>query len=149
MAKRRQAVQQSYDPVSQKFLAELSRPVSPSAPIRQPESTETPELPRQKAPPRNREKRVLLTASEDQAIERQIQQLASELQTPLKLSHTLRACLELLRRAEPQILAHARQRSPLRRPPNGDVAALAHFEQQLAELVRAALQDLPPLSTNR
>jgi hypothetical protein len=87
---------------------------------------------------------VLVDADEDAQIEGQVQRLAAELGTPLKLSHVLRALLLLLRRAEPNVLARARQAGPLTRPPNGDPVALAKFEEQVAGLLATAFRELPP-----
>jgi hypothetical protein len=142
MAKRIPGGEEHYDPVSQKFLAELASP-SPAAaqasPVRQ--------LPALAAGTplklRSREKRVLLDAEEDVLIEAQVQRLAAELGTPLKLSHVLRAYLALFRRAEPHLLARARQAGPLSRPSNGDLEALSRFEDEVAGLLVAALRDLP------
>src|SRR5262249_26649342 len=93
---------------------------------------------------RSREKRVLVDAEEDVMIEAQVQRLAAELGTPLKLSHVLRAYLVLFRRAEPYLLARARQASPLARPSNGDLEALSRFEEEVAGLLACSLRDLPP-----
>ncbi len=93
----------------------------------------------------SREKRVLLTKSEEREIERFVDRLADELETSLKLSHLLRACIVVLRHAENEILAQAREAAKLERPPNGDPVALARFEYQLAQLLSAALHQAAPL----
>jgi len=93
----------------------------------------------------SREKRVLLTKSEEREIERFVARLADELETPLKLSHVLRACMVILRHAESEILAQAREAAKLERPSNGDPAALARFEHQLAQILSAALRQAAPL----
>ena len=89
----------------------------------------------------SREKRVLLTQAEERETERLVNRLASELSTPLKLSHLLRACVTLLRHAEDQIADQARQVAPLTRPSNGDPVALAQFEFRLAQILSAAFRD--------
>ncbi len=142
MAKRIRDAEEHYDPVSQKYLAELASPsaaTAQAAPVRRPAAPAA-------APPlklRSREKRVLVDAEEDVLIEAQVQRLAAELGTPLKLSHVLRAFLALFQRAEPLILSKARQAGQLSRPSNGDLEALSQFEEQIAGLLAAALRDLP------
>jgi len=88
-----------------------------------------------------REKRVLLTQAEEQELERLVSRVATEVATPVKLSHVLRACVTLLRHAEDQIADHARQAGTLTRPSNGDPAALAEFEYRLAQILSAAFRD--------
>jgi hypothetical protein len=92
-----------------------------------------------------REKRVLLTFSEEREIERLVARVAEELATPVKLSHCLRAYMTLLLHAENEITKRARQAVPLHRPPNGDPVALAQFEHRLAQILSAAFRDAPPL----
>ncbi len=92
-----------------------------------------------------REKRVLLTLSEEREIERLVARVADELATPVKLSHMLRAYMILLLHAEGEITKRARLTGPLHRPPNGDPVALARFEHQLAKILSAAFRDAPPL----
>jgi len=92
-----------------------------------------------------REKRVLLTLSEEREIERLVARVAEELATPVKLSHMLRAYMILLLHAEGEITKRARLTGPLHRPPNGDPVALARFEHQLAKILSAAFRDAPPL----
>jgi hypothetical protein len=92
-----------------------------------------------------REKRVLLTFSEEREIERLVGRVAEEIATPVKLSHFLRAYMTLLLHAENEITKRARQAVPLHRPPNGDPVALAQFEHRLAQILSAALRDAPPL----
>jgi hypothetical protein len=89
----------------------------------------------------NREKRVLLTQTEEHEIERLVSRVAAEVSTAVKLSHLLRACVTLLRHAEDQIADQARQAGTLTRPSNGDPAALAEFEYRLAQILSAAFRD--------
>jgi hypothetical protein len=140
MAKRLFESEGRYDPVSQKFLKELAGP--PPAP-----AETRPTVAPATAPPlklRSREKRVLVDAEEDALIEAQVQRLAAELGTPLKLSHVLRGFLAMFHRAEPYLLARARQSGPLTRPSNGDLEALSRFEDEVAGLLAAAFRELPP-----
>ena len=92
-----------------------------------------------------REKRVLLTHTEERQIELLIHRLALELETPVKLSHVLRACVALLQHAEHEIVALARREAPLTRPPNGSHTALVEFEHRLAQLLLEALRTAPSL----
>lgn len=89
----------------------------------------------------DREKRVLLTASEERAIERVVANLGAELGTTLKLSHVLRSCMLLLVNAEQELLDRARSSAPLVRPPNGDMPALAEFDKAVAAVVAAGLRN--------
>ena len=93
----------------------------------------------------SREKRVLLTLSEEREIERFVARVAEELATPVKLSHMLRAYMTLILHAESEITKRARLTGSLHRPPNGDPVALARFEHQLAKILSAAFRDAPPL----
>jgi hypothetical protein len=140
MAKRLREGEDRYDPVSQKFLTELAGPSPQPAETRR--AAEPAAAPPQKI--RSREKRVLVDAEEDVLIEAQVQRLAAELGTPLKLSHVLRGFLAMFRRAEPYVLARARQQGSLTRPPNGDLEALSRFEEEIAFLLAAAFRELPP-----
>jgi hypothetical protein len=88
-----------------------------------------------------REKRLLLSQPEERELERLVNRIASELATPVKLSHLLRACVTLLRHAEDQIADQARQAGQLTRPSNGDPSALAEFEHRLARILSAAFRD--------
>jgi hypothetical protein len=92
-----------------------------------------------------REKRVLLTFSEEREIERLVARIAEELGTPVKLSHLLRAYMTLLLHAENELVKRAHQVGPLHRPSNGDPLALIRFEQRLAQTLSAAFRDAPPI----
>ena len=92
-----------------------------------------------------REKRVLLTFSEEREVERLVARIAEELGTPVKLSHMLRAYMTLLLHAENEIVKRAHQVGPLHRPSNGDPLALGRFEQRLAQILSAAFRDAPPI----
>lgn len=86
-----------------------------------------------------REKRVLLTPQEEQALEDLVGGLARTLRTSLKTSHVLRAAIAALLRAEDDLLRQARTIGPLTRPPNGSASAIASFERALADLIVCAL----------
>jgi predicted RNase H-like nuclease len=86
-----------------------------------------------------REKRVMLSAKEEERIEDLVRSLARELRTPLKLSHLLRAALALIVRSREELLAQGRERQ-VERPPNGDTAGIAAFERSLGILIDSALR---------
>src|SRR5262249_58385352 len=73
----------------------------------------------------SREKRLLLTPSEEREVERLGADMASHLKTPLKTSHVLRATVTLLRHAGDELLRQSRRVGPPKRPPNNHTLALA------------------------
>lgn len=93
-----------------------------------------------------REKRVLLTPTEEWELERLISEMAGQLRTPLKPSHVFRATVMLLRHASEELLKQSRRVGPLKRPPNNDVMALAAFEHYLAQVIDSALRNTKPFS---
>jgi len=92
---------------------------------------------------RSREKRVLLTRSEERDIERLVSRVAGELGTPVKLSHMLRASLFLMLHAEEELIERAR-RVTLMRPGNGDAPQIAEFENSLTQVLANALREVRP-----
>jgi hypothetical protein len=92
-----------------------------------------------------REKRVLLTRTEEAAIGELVQRLSSSGATGLKLSHLLRACILILRHGEKELLDRVHQAGHLVRPPNDNALALAEFERRLAQEIAAAIRAAPPL----
>ncbi len=93
----------------------------------------------------SREKRVLLTATEDRELERLVADMAAQLDTPLKASHLLRATVSLLDHAREELVRQSRKVGPVKRPPNNDPAALAAFEHYLAQVVEVAIRNTHPL----
>lgn len=92
----------------------------------------------------SREKRVLLTLSEEREIERCVDRIAEGFGgTPVKLSHIIRACLAVVRHGEGEIIRRAQEAGQLTRPPNGDVMALAEFEHELSKVLSQAFRDAP------
>lgn len=92
-----------------------------------------------------REKRVLLTRTEEAAIGELVQRLSASGATGLKLSHLLRACILVLRHAEKELIDRIHQADHLVRPPNDNALALAEFERRLAQEIAAAIRAAPPL----
>ena len=94
----------------------------------------------------SREKRVLLTLSEEREIERCVDRIAEGFGgTPVKLSHIVRACLTVMRHSEGEIIRRAEEVGQLTRPPNGDTMALVEFEHELAKVLSQAFRDAPAL----
>ena len=93
---------------------------------------------------RDREKRVLLTRAEERDVERLVDRLAGELQTPVKLSHVLRASITILLHAEEELVERARK-TTLMRPGNGNAPELAGFEHGVAQILAAALREARPI----
>lgn len=57
------------------------------------------------------------------------------------VSHVLRALVRLaIRHREPIVAAARQMHGRVRRPPNGDAAAVITFESQLTEIILAALR---------
>lgn len=92
-----------------------------------------------------REKRVLLSACEESALEGLVRRLATNGAATMKLSHLLRACIVVLRHSEPELIQHLRLGGGLVRPSNGNGRLLAAFERRLAQKVAAAIRSAPPL----
>ena len=117
-----------------------AREESPASPLDRNEIVQVPAIEKF-----TREKRVLLTFSEEREVERIVARIAEELGTPVKLSHMLRSYMALLLHAENEIVKRARQAGPLHRPSNGDPIALIRFEERLAQILSAAFRDAPPI----
>jgi hypothetical protein len=91
------------------------------------------------------EKRVLISACEESALEGLVRRLANNGAATMKLSHLLRACIVVLRHSEPELVQHVRLGEGLVRPSNGNGRRLAAFERRLAKQVAAAIKSAPPL----
>jgi hypothetical protein len=89
--------------------------------------------------------RVLMSKSEKSALEQLVDRLAKQADTPLKISHLLRACVILLRHSEEALLEEARHGTRLVRPSNGNPLGIADFEERVAQIVLTALRSAPPL----
>jgi hypothetical protein len=94
----------------------------------------------------SREKRVLLTPSEEREIERCVDRIAEGFGgTPLKLSHIIRASLAVIRHSEAEIVRRAQDAGVLTRPPNGDAMAMAEFEHEVSKVLSQAFRDAPTI----
>jgi hypothetical protein len=87
-----------------------------------------------------REKRVLLTESEEDTLERLVKDMGRRLGTPLKLSHVLRATTSLLLHSQEELLKQSEKVGRLKRPANNDPAGLATFEHNLARILDRAIR---------
>lgn len=88
----------------------------------------------------SREKRVLLTESEEDALEQLVKDMSRRLRTPIKLSHLLRATSLLLNHSRDELLKQSEKMAGMKRPSNKDAVALAAFEHNLARLVDRAIR---------
>lgn len=87
-----------------------------------------------------REKRYLLTETEEDVLERLVKDVGKKLGTPLKLSHVIRATVSLLIHSRDELLKQSERVGKLKRPPNNDPAALATFEHNLARILDRAIR---------
>lgn len=93
----------------------------------------------------SREKRFLLSPDEEDRIEDLVRNLARELQTPLKLSHLVRAAVALIARSQSELVGAARANGHVTRPSNGDTSGLSRFEAEVAKLLDRAMRLARPL----
>lgn len=93
-----------------------------------------------------REKRVLLTRSEEVRLERLVIAMAEKLKTSVKLSHLMRATVTLLQYAEAELLRQCELAPAMKRPDNNSPEELLAFEGAIAEIVHRALRAAPPFS---
>lgn len=141
--------------------SEQEEPSESTTPATRPEpAAETPKvltLPRRRMEPEEererkpeperftREKRFLLTPSEDKELERLVADVADHLGTAIKPSHMIRAMTTLLCHVGDELIKQSRRVGPIKRPPNGDTAALAAFEHYLSQLIETAVRNSKPL----
>ena len=147
MAKRAAPDARPYRPVQESLVRAV---LSPAAPPSGPEASgdAVPSQPSPAGPSLekfNREKRVLLTRSEERALEQLASAIGAEVETPVKLTNLLRAAVTLILHAEPEIVQRARQKGRLVRPANGDTPAMARFDRDLARIVTDGLRDSKPV----
>jgi len=92
-----------------------------------------------------REKRVLMTASEERALERLVTNIGAELGTALKASHVLRSAIRLLIHSENELIDRARATGRTIRPPNGDLAAIEAFEKVITNVLQSGIRIARPV----
>lgn len=88
--------------------------------------------------------RALLLADERDDFDALVASLAKRLNSRIKGSHVLRACIRCLLRAEEHVLRRSEKMGKLFRPPNNDPLAMAKFEDDLTDLIDAAFHDTVP-----
>jgi hypothetical protein len=91
----------------------------------------------------SREKRLLLTQTEELRLERLVLAMAEKLQTSVKMSHLLRATVAVLLHAESDLLRECAAAPALKRPDNSSANQLLAFEGSLAEIIHRALSRAP------
>ncbi len=92
-----------------------------------------------------REKRVLLTPSEERALNRVVANIGAELGASLNLSHVLRSCIRLLINAEDELIERARATGRTIRPPNSDLTAIEAFEKVVANVLQSGIRGARPI----
>jgi hypothetical protein len=137
MAKRAKTDGSAFNPVADSLVRAVTSP--------QPRIVTGDQDEREGLEPLSREKRVLLTPSEERDLNTFLLELGAALGTQVQLSHLLRSAIELLKHARGEILEEARQTPGLHRPANVYRMAMATFERRLARLLLAALRGVPPL----
>jgi hypothetical protein len=137
MAKRAKTDGSAFNPVADSLVRAVTSP--------QPRIVTGDQDERESLEPLSREKRVLLTPSEERDLNTFLLELGAALGTQVQLSHLLRSAIELLKHARGEILEEARQTPGLHRPANVYRMAMATFERRLARLLLAALRGAPPL----
>ena len=138
MAKRAKTEVSAFNPVADSLVRAVTSP-QPRMVTGYPDESEGLE-------PLNREKRVLLTPSEERELNTFLLELGAALGTQVQLSHLLRASIEIFKHARGEILAEARQTPGLHRPANVYRVAMASFERRLARLILTAFRGSPPLA---
>jgi len=89
--------------------------------------------------------KFLTTPREKLELDRLAAHLSGALGTSVKPSQIIRACLNLLLRAEYEIMRRAERQPPVKRPSNAEAVALAEFDQMLAEILSHAFRDFGPI----
>jgi len=138
MAKRAKTDGSVFNPVADSLVRAVTSP-QPRIVTGYPDNSEGLE-------PLNREKRVLVTASEERDLNTFLLELGAALGTQVQLSHLLRASIELFKHARGEMLEEARKTPSLHRPANVYRIALVTFERRLASLMLAAFRGATPLA---
>lgn len=96
---------------------------------------------RRRGPQRTIEKRILVSPAEDLRIERLLDRTLDTLDTRLRFAELARAAIAVLLENEAELGVELSRASDwLVRPPTQDLNATIEFEQDLAELIRHAVQ---------
>lgn len=162
MAKRVSPDERPFNPVQEALTRSVLRPTEEPSPSALPSPAPSPhvvsiEAPKNTTPPAveplpesteqeqarerfTREKRYLLTESEEDVLERLVKDMGKKLGTPLKLSHVIRATTSLLIHSRDELLKQSERIGKLKRPSNNDPAALATFEHNLARVLDRSIR---------
>lgn len=92
-----------------------------------------------------REKRMLLTASEDELFEDLVRGITRDLRVTVKSSNVLRACLTLLLHVQEELFKQCRRMEPLQRPRYDDPTSIVAFEEELARIFDSAIRNTKSL----
>ena len=150
------AATSSQVPEPQKKIVEFARPVEQKR-SEEPRQIQEPQVAKavieKKAPNAestfteklDQERRLLLTRSESQAVDRLVSSLATRLNTQVKASHVLRAMVTLLLNSEGDVDKRAGETGSMTRPPNGDLKGLQKFEADIANIIGAGIRDAGPV----
>lgn len=93
-----------------------------------------------------REKRMLLTESEEEDLDQLVKGISAELGIRVKSSNVLRACLSLLLHVEPELRKQCKRYGKLgKRPSNNEPTQIATFEESLARLFDGAIRNTKSL----
>ena len=143
-------------PDPQKKIVEFARPIEQKR-VEDPKVSQEPQIAKpvveKKAPiventfteKLDQERRLLLTRSESQAVDRLVTSMAARLNTQVKASHVLRAMVTLLLNSEGDVDRRAGETGSLTRPPNGDLKGLQKFEADIANIIGAGIRDAGPV----
>lgn len=89
---------------------------------------------------KEKEKRFLVSATEEAELNQLVTTLAKELGCTLKLSHIVRACMKAVLNSKDEIIVKAKDNPALIRPANGDLAGIDRFDTELAKMVIAGIK---------
>ena len=89
---------------------------------------------------RDREKRYLVSRSEERKLEELALDLSSKLGASVKLSNIIRALAQVAITFRTEIVEEAGKAVSLERPANVDLEAIARFEQAISEIITRAVR---------
>jgi hypothetical protein len=94
-----------------------------------------------------REKRMLLTVSEEQDLKNLVRDISDELGVSVNTSNVLRACLVILNHARDELRKQCRRHGKIaKRPRNNELTGIVVFEQTLAKILDGSIRNSKSLS---
>jgi hypothetical protein len=93
----------------------------------------------------SREKRMLLSESEEQLFEELVSGISKHLRVKVKSSNVLRACLSLLLHVQGELLKQCARMQPPQRPRYDEPTSIAVFEEELARIFDSAIRNTKSL----